>query len=232
MSKQAHLDLPYQLIIFDWDGTLMNSLGHIIDSIKHTADDAHLPIPTDEQIMPLIGRTLLEIVEKLFPQLDAAGYFYFEEHYRRHYFQDLNYTIYLYPGVKETLHELKKRGYMLGVATGKPRRGLMDAFARTGLNEFIHLSKCADESNDKPHPAMLFELLEDAGVEASQALMIGDTELDMVMAANADMESILINYSGNPLPKMSVELDENHVITKMEQLLGWLDRVKHNEIKV
>lgn len=231
MSKQSQLDLPYPLVIFDWDGTLMNSMGHIVDAIKHAADDAHLPIPPDEVIIPLIGQPLLPIVEKLFPQLDAAGYFYFEEHYRRHYFQDLNYTVYLYPGVKETLKELRDRGYTLGVATNKSRRSLMDALTRTGLNEFIQLSKCAEESSSKPHPAMLFELIEEAGVDASQCLMIGDMELDLVMAANADVKALLVNYNESPIPKMAVKIDPNDVLNQLPKLINWLDQVKQDREK-
>lgn len=190
---------PYQLLIFDWDGTLMDSAEKIVRCFTRAAADCGLPEPGAERGARVIGLGLLEAVTALFPEADEQRCREVAARYRE-YFLELDDTpMPLFPSVRESLHDLRARGYLLAVATGKSRRGLDRVFAETGLGRLFSVSRCADETRSKPHPQMLHEILETTGVVAGDALMIGDTTYDMAMAEAAGMDRLAVSYGAHPV---------------------------------
>lgn len=183
----------YQLIIFDWDGTIIDSQAHIIASMKNAILDEHLPIPGDDSIRHIIGLSLERAILGLFPELKQPVVDRIAENYRKHFFADMNRSE-LFEGVAETIQDLHASGYFLAVATGKGRKGLDLALRNTGLEPFFHITRCADETRSKPDPLMLDEILTDLDLNAESAIMVGDTSYDMDMAGNIKMDSVAVTY--------------------------------------
>lgn len=187
----------FELLIFDWDGTLMDSAGHIVASIQAACADMDLPIPSADAARHVIGLGLREALEYLFPALPEAQHPQLADHYRRH-FLGQDHEIPLFTGARELIEELHAAGFQLAVATGKARRGLARAFSHTGLEPYFHASRTADETFSKPHPAMIEELLDELMVKPEHALMIGDTSHDLEMARNAGISSLAAGYGAHP----------------------------------
>jgi len=172
-----------KLIVFDWDGTLMDSEAQIVHCLHSAINDLGLVPMTDATVRNVIGLGLREAIEMLVPGRDAAFHQAFVEAYRTHWFAHRHSS--LFDGVREVLELLKSEDFLLGVATGKARRGLVRVLAQTGLTNFFDATRCADETLSKPHPQMLLEMMGELGVMAQQTLLVGDTEYDMEMAHNA-----------------------------------------------
>lgn len=186
--------MKYQLLIFDWDGTLMDSVGRIVSSMQATASHLSLPIPSDTQVRDIIGLSLEPAIERLFGVLETERYTQFLARYRDQYV-DLDPTpTPLFTGVREMLGDLRTQGYQLAVATGKARRGLIRVWEETDTAHYFHVSRCADESVSKPDPRMLFELLEETGCDLDKALMIGDSIHDLRMAQAAGMDRVGVDF--------------------------------------
>jgi phosphoglycolate phosphatase len=186
----------YGLIVFDWDGTLMDSAGAIADSIRAACADLGVPVPSDAEARHIIGLGLQEAIAALLPALPMHDYPRLAERYR-HHFLGRDHDIPLFEGVREIVADLHARGHMLGVATGKSRRGLERVLDHTGLGQYFHASRCADECQSKPHPAMILELMETLGAEPAGTLMIGDTSHDSEMAANAGVDFVAVSYGAH-----------------------------------
>jgi phosphoglycolate phosphatase len=184
----------YELIIFDWDGTIIDSQAHIIETMMRAIADANLPLPTMEEIRHIIGLSLDGAISTLFPELSAQDVDQVAQLYREHFFASSDQPSPLFSGVAETIQDLHASGYYLAVATGKGRRGLDMALKTTGLEPYFHVTRCADETQSKPHPQMLDEILTDLDLEAEQALMVGDTSYDMDMAGNIRMDCVAVTY--------------------------------------
>ena len=161
----------FDLVVFDWDGTVVDSTAMIALSIQKAAADLGLRVPTREQASHVIGLGLHEALAGAVPDLDASRIEEFSARYRHHYFAG-EPEIVLFGGVRELLVELAEGGARLAVATGKSRRGLDRAFGATGLGVFFAASRCADETHPKPHPAMLLELTEELDVPVERTVMI------------------------------------------------------------
>ncbi|MEW6313272.1 MAG: HAD-IA family hydrolase [Pseudomonadota bacterium] len=187
----------YKLLVFDWDGTLMDSAAAIVASLKAASRDVGLPEPDDARARHVIGLGLAEAMAVLQPGIDARGADALVERYRRHYLA-CDHEIALFPGAAETVRELHARGHMLGVATGKSRRGLQRVLEATGLGPYFHATRCADECFSKPHPAMLEELMDELGADREETLMIGDTTHDLQMANNARVAGLGAAYGAHP----------------------------------
>ncbi len=184
----------YKLIIFDWDGTLMDSQARIVDCLQCTAADMALPALSPDVLKNVIGLGLREAILGLYPQLDDAQVTHFADRYRYHFITANDTPSALFADVRQLLERLNDRGFMLAVATGKARRGLEPVLNETGLKALFHGSRCADETRSKPHPQMLEELLEEFAVEADDALMVGDTEYDIIMAHSLNMDALAVSY--------------------------------------
>ena len=186
----------FPLIIFDWDGTLADSTAVIKRALQHSAADLGYPIPTDEQASFIIGMGLRPALAHAIPTLRDADLTPLTERFRHHFTTNENEII-LFAGVPEMLASLKARGHTLAVATGKSRRGLDRAFDTLGLREFFVASRCADEGFAKPHPGMLHALFDETGLEARDAVMIGDTTHDLQLAGNASTAAIGVTYGAH-----------------------------------
>ena len=183
-------DRKYPLIVFDWDGTLMDSTAGITVSIQEAAREMGLPVPAREAASHVIGLGLQDSLRSAVPSLPPEKYMDFVALYRKH-FNAQQEAMDLFPGVREMLEELCSREFKLAVATGKSRRGLDQALEMTGLRGHFAATRCADETSPKPHPAMLFELMEELALTAGELLMIGDTSHDLGMANRAGVDAAL-----------------------------------------
>ncbi len=187
----------FDLIVFDWDGTLADSANAIVFSIQGAARDLGVTEPSNEEARYVIGLGLSEAIEHLFPSLSSQKLSLLSERYRHHYLAQ-DKKISLYKGASEIISALHAENFLLAVATGKSRAGLNRAFKSSGLGSFFHASRCADETFSKPHPAMLLELMSQFGVEANRTLMIGDTTHDLQMAINACVSRVGVTYGAHP----------------------------------
>lgn len=183
-----------QLIVFDWDGTLMDSESRIVNCMTAAIRDAGMPQRDRETIKNIIGLGLREALQTLFPEADDDAMRRLIEGYRHHFLYADQTPSELFTGVVDMLDALNQRGYFLAIATGKARAGLNRALSESGLEQFFHASRCADETRSKPHPQMLEELLDYFGLEADEAIMVGDTEYDLAMANNARTHSVAVSY--------------------------------------
>lgn len=184
----------YKLIIFDWDGTLMDSQARIVACLQCAADDMQLhPLP-ENTLKNVIGLGLNEALLSLYPQLKADRVTQFADRYRYHFLTANDTPSGLFADVRQMLELLAAKGFMLAIATGKARRGLEPVLIETGLKSLFHGSRCADETRSKPHPQMLEELLDEFGVSADEAIMVGDTEFDMLMAKSLEMDALAVSY--------------------------------------
>jgi len=184
----------FQLIVFDWDGTLIDSEARIVNCMRAAIADLQLPERTPGQLRNVIGLGLQEALATLYPEGDARVYQQLVDRYRQHFlFQD-DTPSELFAGVESMLATLREREYFLAIATGKGRLGLDKALDETGLHGYFDYTRCADETRSKPHPQMLEEIMDRLGVSAQETLMIGDTEYDMHMARNAGTAALAVSY--------------------------------------
>ncbi len=184
----------HELIIFDWDGTLMDSIAKIVRCFSAAFEDAGVRGPGDDAIRHVIGLGLGEAVAELLPQADAATRDEVVERYRRHFLHLDQTGMELFPGVRAGLEDLAAQGYLLAIATGKARRGLERVLRDTGTAHLFCATRCADEAFSKPHPKMIEDILEQTGFAAGQALMVGDTTYDMQMARHAGIDGLAVTY--------------------------------------
>ena len=186
--------MRYQLVIFDWDGTLMDSALKIVRCFQAAAKDVSLPIPAASQVHSIIGLGLTEAVDALFPDHDHELRYAALDRYREHFLNLDKTEMPLFRGVVDGLVSLSKRGIQLAVATGKSRRGLDRILRETQIQDLFSATRCSDETISKPHPQMILELLEITGVEPDNAVMVGDTEFDMEMARRANVDPVAVTY--------------------------------------
>ncbi len=187
----------YDLIIFDWDGTIINSEAHIIHAMQMAIFDEGLVLPSEQKIRHIIGLSLSRAIETLFPGISEETNNRVADSYREHFFSESTSTSSvseLFDGVADVIKDLHAHGYYLAVATGKGRQGLNLALRHSGLEPFFHVTRCADETRSKPDPLMLNEILTDLDLHSSKAIMVGDTSYDMEMANNIQMDSVAVTY--------------------------------------
>jgi phosphoglycolate phosphatase len=194
----------FDLIVFDWDGTLMDSTAAIAQSIQAASRDLGLPVPTDERARHVIGLGLNDALSYAVPDLAPEDYAKMSVAYRRHYMA-ISQTLTLFPGIVTILDWLAAQGRLLAVATGKSRLGLTHVLSQSGLGEYFHATRCADESFSKPHPAMLEYLMEELGATSDRTLMIGDTTHDLQMAKNAGVAGIGVTYGAHSRDALAAE---------------------------
>jgi phosphoglycolate phosphatase len=188
--------MSYRLLVFDWDGTIIDSASAIVDCICAAARDTGIPVPPRERAAHTIGLGLHDALRFAVPELPAERYADFVAHYRNHFLacQD---SMQLFDGMRELLSELRKT-HVLAIATGKSRRGLDRALEAGDLKPYFTASRCADETNPKPHPAMLLELMDELNASKERTLMIGDTSHDLEMARAAGVDALAVTYGAHP----------------------------------
>lgn len=189
--------MKYELVVFDWDGTLLDSAGAIVHAIQASCRDLGLPVPDDARARHVIGLGLADALRHAVPDLPPESTSAMVERYRFHYLSG-DHSLTLFDGVPEMLQRLKAAGHILAVATGKSRLGLERALDHSGLRPMFMASRCADECHSKPHPQMLEELMAEFGASAASTVMIGDTSHDLLMASNAGVDSLAVTYGAHP----------------------------------
>ena len=186
----------FDLIAFDWDGTLFDSTALIVRCIQEAVRDVGGTVPDAQQASYVIGMALVPALAHAAPDVPAERYKELGQRYRHHYAQHMH-DISLFDGVLEMLHELKARGVLLSVATGKSRQGLNEALQHVELKGLFDDSRTADETAGKPNPMMLHELMSACGVSPARTLMIGDTTHDLEMAHLAGCRSVCVSYGAH-----------------------------------
>jgi len=210
----------YRLVVFDWDGTLADSAAIIAKSIQEACRDLDLPVPDEGRAKYVIGLGLHDAVNHVAPGLPRELQLRMAERYRQHYLAR-DPDIRLFQGAAELLEMLEARGAWLAVATGKSRAGLDRALAQSGQGARFHATRCADEGFPKPHPDMLLHLLDRLGVEAGDAIMIGDTSHDLEMARNAGVDGLGVAWGAHPAEALEA-LAPRALVRSLPELHQWL----------
>jgi phosphoglycolate phosphatase len=209
----------YDLIVFDWDGTVMDSTAIIAASIQAACRDMSLPVPSDEAANYVIGMGLVDALRHAVPEATESMYEPLALRYRHHFLaQDA--SIPLFEGARETIIELHEIGYSLAVATGKNRNGLNRVLASSELGKYFHATRTADQTFSKPHPAMLLEIMDELGVTADRALMVGDTTHDLQMAINAGVDAVGVTHGAHPADQLSA-LKPLALVSDFHELRTW-----------
>lgn len=197
--------MSYEVVVFDWDGTLADSTGGIVQCIQYAAQKIAISPRSDFDVQQIIGLGLTEAIQTLWPehrgdndlvnQMSVAyGEFYMSEQRPR---------IKLFDHAHDLLEGLGQRGLELAVATGKARRGLQRAFKETGIEHHFSASRCADETRSKPHPMMLKELSTQLRIQPERMLMVGDTQFDIEMAHRAGMDAVALSHGAHSHEKLT-----------------------------
>ena len=199
--------MQYPLLVFDWDGTLVDSIERIVTSLQHASKQATGTDVSETSAKNVIGLGLMEAILQLHPELDVQRESETLENiadaYRQHYLYDNPVPAPLFAGVNDLLTDLRYKGYTLAISTGKSRAGLERSIHEHKLAEFFAASRCAGENKSKPHPEMLHEILHQLNFSAAQALMIGDSEHDLKMANNANMPSIGVTQGAHDMATLA-----------------------------
>ena len=213
-----------RLIIFDWDGTLFDSVGSIVECTQVTLAELGVPAVSESTIRAVLGLGLRETVETLCPGCDEELFQLVLATYRKHWLGRYRGLPVLFGGVAEALDELRREGYLLAVATAKGRSGLDLDLEATGLADRFAATRTITEAPSKPHPGMVLGTLEELGVAAGEALVVGDTTHDLRMAANAGVAGLAV-CSGSHARSELLALDPLGCLDSAVELPGWLARV-------
>jgi phosphoglycolate phosphatase len=218
----------FNLIVFDWDGTLMDSEARIVACVRAAIRDLELPLLDDHAISNIIGLGLREAIDTLYPGSDEQLHRNMVDRYRYHFLTANPTPSEMFEGAREVLESLADEGYLLAVATGKGRVGLDKVLHETGLGELFHGTRCSDETFSKPHPQMLLELMDELGVESHETLMIGDTEYDLQMAKNAGTRALGVSYGVHAIERLH-QHEPLDILDSIGELPGWLEQSNHEQ---
>ena len=213
--------MSYRAIVFDWDGTIIDSHSAIVECMQQASRDLGLPVPERERAGHVIGLGMHDAMKIVAPDLPAARYPEFVARYRVHFLARED-SMRLFPGMQPLLEDLCGT-HTLAIATGKSRKGLDRALAATGVGRCFTASRCADETSPKPHPAMLRELMAQLDVEAEAMLMIGDTSHDLQMAAAAGVQAVAVTYGAHPEHEL-LSCAPRGCVASVEALRAWLKK--------
>ena len=220
-TDESCVDKPYSLLIFDWDGTLIDSAARIVKCMQYAANTVGVPEPNDADVRALIGLSLEVTVRRLYPELAPKRCVQLVDEFRRWSLSDELKVSPLFAGVESVLRELAAQGYYLAVATGKSRRGLDKDMRVAGVEDLFPITRTADETFSKPHPLMLQEILTDYDLSARDALMVGDTTYDLQLAMNANMDAVAVSYGAHDTERLLTH-ESCGLIDRFEQLPEWL----------
>lgn len=210
----------YRLVIFDWDGTLMNSTPDIARAIQAACRDLELPVPDAAAASWVIGLSLERALYSVVPNLTEAQRPLFIDRYRYHFLRR-DPHIELFDGVRDMLDTLRDQSLTLAVATGKSRVGLDRTLAATGLKDYFAITRCADETFGKPHPAMVQEIMQHVCIEPQEVIMVGDTSHDLDMAANAQVHGLGVTYGAHPIEHLK-KSPHQEILHDVASVKRWL----------
>lgn len=211
----------FKLLVFDWDGTVMDSVARIIACLRAAIRDLALEPRSDAALKDIIGLGLREAVDTLYPQQDEAFHRRLIDSYRYYFLSADQTPSVLFPDAAETLRTVHAAGYLMAVATGKGRQGLDHVLEQSGLGPLFHATRCADETQSKPHPHMLLEIMRELGAAPEHTLMIGDTEYDMEMAARAGTAALGVTYGVHARDRL-LRHEPVGCIDAIQELPAWL----------
>jgi len=221
MNVDKKLARRYDLIVWDWDGTIMDSTPTIVECIQQACRDLGFKEPNDSLASSVIGLGIHDSLRRAVPWIEPAYFSKLTERFRYHYLAK-DHELHLFKGVRDLLEKLRADGYLLGVATGKSRVGLDRSLRHHQLEHLFHETRTADESFSKPHPGMLLELSDALQVPMRRMLMIGDTTHDLDMAVNAGVDAVAVTYGAHPPDTLKESTSLAHV-DDVPQLAQWLD---------
>lgn len=210
----------FELLVFDWDGTLVDSAQAIVDCLQGACTDLGFEPPSQERARHIIGLGLMDALRYALPHVPEAAYRQVVERYRVH-FLARDSDMQLFPGVLEGLERLQQAGQLLAIATGKSRRGLERGLDQLDVRRFFVASRCADEGFSKPHPGMLQAVMDELVVQPQSTLMIGDTTHDLQMATSAGVRALAVAYGAHPKAQLLAAYPEACLDTPAE-LFEWL----------
>jgi phosphoglycolate phosphatase len=216
----------YGAVIFDWDGTLMDSTHSIVSAIQSASADLDLPVPSAANASWVIGLSLESALYHAVPTLTSDKMPLFLERYRHHFFQT-DTQIKLFDGVPEMLSGLRERQVLLGVATGKSRAGLDRVLQAKQMQTQFDITRCADETFSKPHPGMLLEIMDTLNVPPQQVLMVGDTSHDVQMAHNAGVDSLAVTYGAHDRATL-MQSEPTFLVSNVREMRNWLHNRVHD----
>ena len=211
-----------KLIVFDWDGTLMDSEAKIVTCMHSAINDLGMQQRSDDEVRHIIGLGLREALTQLYPEGTDSEYESLVERYR-HYFLHADETASpLFEGSRELIESLSQTEHFIAIATGKGRQGLDRVLNETGLADLFHYSRCADETHSKPNPQMLLDIMDYLGVEKEHTLMIGDTVYDLQMASNAGVDSLAVSH-GVHEQHLLQECNPLAIVSDINEVAHWLN---------
>ena len=206
------------LLVFDWDGTLIDSTGKIVRSMQEAMHECRLPELEAKKIRNIIGLGLPEAIQELYPGIPDKERQQLQKTYSECYMRADQVPCEFYPGVEESLDALQVDGHKIAVATGKSRRGLERVLKNVGWHDRFDATRCADETSSKPNPQMLHELMAELVVSRDNTWMVGDTEYDLLMAANAHIKSVGVSYGAHEVERL-YKHSPLAVVSDMRELL-------------
>lgn len=212
----------FDLLVFDWDGTLFDSISLIARCIQQACADIGVQVPDIETAKSVIGLELTKAMQHVLDGLQPEQYQQMVERYRHHYFA-AQHKVVLYPGTQNFLQKYQDKGYMLAIATGKGKRGLDEALKSVGIGALFDATRTAEETTSKPDPLMLTELMTVLDTPPERTLMIGDTTHDIQMAVNAGVPSVAISHGAHQTADLSVYTPEQGMLAIVHSI-GELDR--------
>ena len=210
----------YDLVVFDWDGTLLDSTGAIVKAIQAASREIGVTPPDDARARYVIGMGLREALQFAVPDLDESRYDDLVNAYRRHYLSG-DHELTLFDGVETLLQDLQAEHRWLAVATGKSRLGLDRALGHSGLGRYFDTTRTADETRGKPDPLMLQQIMDHFAVEPERTLMIGDTTHDLLMARNAGAHGLAITHGAHDLESLQA-CQPVGVVDSILDLSNWI----------
>lgn len=211
----------FQLIVFDWDGTLYNSAASIVACLQQAAQEVNIAIPESSQIRNIIGLSFEEAAMQIAPNLPSEKVVALRKAFHKYLDNDQLNKPAFFSGARDTLKRLREQGYWLAVATGKSRSRLEKNLSVLQAREFFMTTRCGDEAFSKPHPQMLLEIIDEIGVSKRRVLMIGDTEYDLQLAENAGVSALAVDYGAHDRSRL---LDHEILgcISDIRDLPDWL----------
>ncbi|HER34411.1 MAG: HAD-IA family hydrolase [Halothiobacillaceae bacterium] len=215
-ERPDHLYQRPRLVVFDWDGTLADSTGRIVNAFQEALNEVDHPPLADDTIRGIIGLSLANAIAELFPEASDAFREKLARTYHQRYFANEE-PVALYPEASALLDSLHEDGCLLAVATGKSRRGLDRALAQTGTADYFHHTLTAEETRSKPHPAMLEGILAYTGSRPGETWMVGDTDFDLLMGRNAGTQVVGITHGAHPLERLTAARPD-WVVERLSQL--------------
>jgi phosphoglycolate phosphatase len=215
----------FRLVVFDWDGTLMDSIGTIVDCTLAAIDDVPgATAPPTETIRGAIGLGLVQTMERFFPSGDRELFDHVAVAYRQRWRADFKDQVRLFPGAEEAVRAVAEAGHLVGVATAKGRVGLERELEMTGLTPLFQATRTVDEAPSKPAPGMLLQLFDELGVAARDALMVGDTAWDLEMAQNAGCAGVGVLTGGHRREQLE-SCGPLACLASVAELPAWLSAV-------